>query len=77
MDDGTEVRQSDVIEPMEETPVHPDELQTAIITNLEDIKNEIITLRLEQWGDFRWTIGGIIGATAAIIGVMAYGFHWL
>ncbi len=31
----------------------------------------------EQCADFRWQLGLILAQTAALLGVMAHGFHWL
>ncbi|MGD0110018.1 MAG: hypothetical protein ABSC06_39280 [Rhodopila sp.] len=35
------------------------------------------SLAAEQRADFRWLLGVMIGWGAALLGVMAHGFHWL
>jgi hypothetical protein len=44
---------------------------------LEKMDERMKTLEDRQHSDFRWLISFGIAATAAILGTMAHGFHWL
>lgn len=42
-----------------------------------DQNAEFRSLRSDMRSDFRWLLGMMIGWGAALLGVMAHGFHWL
>lgn len=43
----------------------------------DEVGREIRGLRSETRSDFRWLMGLYVAAAAALLGVMAHGFHWL
>lgn len=49
----------------------------AIDGRLDRMDGRIDRLMLEHRADFRWLLSLIIGGNAALLGVMAHGFHWL
>jgi len=44
---------------------------------LEKMDARMIKLEDRQHADFMWLLTLGLGATALILGTMAYGFHWL
>jgi hypothetical protein len=46
-------------------------------TILTDIRADIREIRGQQDRDFRWLLGLYLAGTAAMLGVMAHGFHWI
>jgi hypothetical protein len=44
---------------------------------LDSFERRFDSLAAEQRADFRWLLGMMIGWGAALLGVMAHGFHWL
>jgi len=46
-------------------------------TILADIRADIREIRGQQDRDFRWLLGLYLAGTAAMLGVMAHGFHWI
>jgi tetrahydromethanopterin S-methyltransferase subunit G len=44
---------------------------------LEGLERRIDAVNSEQRADYRWLLGIMLGGFAAMLGVMAHGFHWL
>lgn len=44
---------------------------------LTEMHADIREIRSQQDRDFRWLLGLYLAGTAASLGVMAHGFHWL
>ena len=44
---------------------------------LGEMRTDIREIRVQQDRDFRWLLGLYLAGTAAILGVMAHGFHWV
>ena len=47
-----------------------------IRADIRDIRIELRTMRTEAKADYRWLLGMMVGASGAILAVMAHGFHW-
>lgn len=44
---------------------------------MDGFERRLDALAHDQHADFRWLISVMLGTAAALLGVMAHGFHWL
>jgi hypothetical protein len=45
--------------------------------DMRELRAEMRALRAEARSDYRWLLSIMLGGFAALLGVMAHGFHWL
>jgi hypothetical protein len=53
------------------------EMRTEMREMRTEFQTEMRGMRSDMRSDFRWLLGVVIGWGAALLGVMAHGFHWL
>lgn len=54
-----------------------EQIARSIEAVLGEMRTDVREIRVQQDRDFRWLLGLYLAGTAAILGVMAHGFHWL
>ena len=54
-----------------------EQIARATSASLDRIERRLDVVATDQRSDFRWLLGMMLGATGALLGVMAHGFHWL